>query len=242
MTKKKRATTKSATTLKREISALRHTLDQVWAVLVDVDDASLREEALDAVDQACEIMAADWPDDFEITDEVSPKVQKQIDVEAELNKLVEEAGQTEDWSKRAEFFRKALSIEAGITQQYIDQQIEQMTPEEYRDLALRLLWMIGAVTAKTPIDYKEQADRLIASLKEFKKSLPRKRGPEPSVVVSEAMKIRDTERKSFKEIYDHLFPVYGEKMRNLTPNTLSDRVRSRRSRLRRSKKPDQSTP
>jgi hypothetical protein len=242
VTTKKRATTKSAASLKREISALRRTLDQVWAVLVDVDDASLKEEALDAVDQACEIMAADWPDDFEITDEVSAKVQKQIDVEAELNKLVEEAEQTEDWSKRAEFFRRALSIEAGITEQYIDQQIERMTQEEYRDLALRLLWMIGAVTAKTPIDYKEQADRLITSLKEFKKSFPRKRGPEPSAVVSEAMKIRDTERKSYKEIYDHLFPVYGEKMGNLTPYTLSARVRSRRSRLRRSKKPDQSTP
>lgn len=242
MATKRRSKPKSAASVKREIAALRLTLNQVWAALVDIDDASIREQALDAIDEACEIMAADWPDDFEITDEVSPKVQKQIDVEAALNKLVEEAGQTEDWSKRAEFFRKALSIEAGITEQYIDQQIEQMTPEEYRDLALRLLWMIGAVTAKTPIDYKEQADRLIASLKEFKKSFPRKRGPEPSAVVSEAMKIRDTERKSYKEIYDHLFPVYGEKMRNLTPNTLSARVRSRRSRLRRSKKPDQSTP
>lgn len=242
MTTKKRAKLESAASLKREIAALRRTLDQVWAVLVDVDDASLREEALDAVDQACEIMAADWPDHFEITDEVSPKVQKQIDVEAERNKLVEEAGQTENWSRRAEFFRKALSIEAGITEQYIDQQIEQMTPEEYRDLALRLLWMLGAVTAKTPIDYKEQAERLIASLKEFKKSFPRKHGPEPSPAVSEAMKIRDSENKPYKEIYDRLFPMYGEEMRNLTPDTLSARVRSRRSRLRRTNKSDQQTP
>ena len=242
MATKGRSKSKSAASLKREIAALRRTLDQVWAVLVDVDDASLREEALDAVDQACETMAADWPEDFEITDEVSTKVQKQIDVEAELNKVVEEAGQTEDWSKRAEFFRKALSIEAGITEDSINQQIEQMTPEEYRDLALRLLWMIGAVTAKTPIDYKEQADRLMATLKEFKKSIPRKHGPEPSPVVSEAMKIRDSENKPYKEIYDHLFPMYGEEMRNLTPDTLSARVRSRRSRLRRPKKSSQQTP
>src|SRR4029077_8029284 len=90
MTTKKPTKSKSAASLKREIAALRLTLDQVWSALVDVDDASLREEALDAVDQACEVMAADWPDDCEITDEVSAKVQKQIDVEAELNKLVEE--------------------------------------------------------------------------------------------------------------------------------------------------------
>jgi len=242
VTTKKRATTKSAASLKREIAALRLTLDQVWSALVDLDDASLREEAIDAVDEACEVMATDWPDHFEITDEVSQRVQKQIDLETQLNKLVEEAEQTEDWSQRAILFRKALTLEAGVTEEYIQQQIEQLPPEQYRELALRSLWMIGAVTAKTPIDFKEQADRLIATLKEYKKSFARKRGPKPSAVVTEAMKIRDTERKSYKEIYDHLFPVYGEKMRNLTPNTLSARVRSRRSRLRRSKKRDQSTP
>ena len=172
---------------------------------MEVEDASLREEALDAVDQACEIMTADWPDDFEITDEVSPKVQRQIDLEAQLTKLVEEAEQTEDWNQRAILFRKALTLEAGVTEQYIEQEIEQLPPQEYRELALRLLWMIGAVTAKTPINYKEQADRLITTLKEFKKSLPRKHGPEPSAVVSEAMKIRDSENKPYKEIYDHLF-------------------------------------
>lgn len=242
MTTKKRATTRSAASLKGEVAALRRTLDQVWNALVNIDDASLREEALDAVDQACEMMAADWPDDFEITDEVSPKVQKQIDLEAQLNKLVEEAQQTEDWNQRAMLFRKALTLETGVTEQYIEQQIEQLRSEEYRELALRSLWMIGAVTATTPINYKEQADRLIATLKEFKKSLPRKHGPEPSPVVSEAMKIRDSENKPYKEIYDHLFPMYEEQMRNLTPDTLSARVRSRRSRLRRSKKPDQSLP
>jgi hypothetical protein len=237
MATKERAKTKSAASLKREVAALRRTLDQVWAVLVDVDDASLREEALDAVDEACEIMAADWPDDFEITDEVGPKVQRQIDLEAQLTKLVEEAEQTENWNQRAILFRKALTLEAGVTEQYIEQEIEQLPPQEYRELALRLFWMIGAVTAKTPINYKEQADRLITTLKEFKKSLPRKHGPKPSAVVSEAMKIRDLENKPYKEIYDHLFPMYGEQMRNLTPDTLSARVRSRRSRLRRSKKP-----
>jgi hypothetical protein len=47
----------------REIAALRSTLAQVWAALVDIDDPSLREEAIDAVDDACEIMAADCPED-----------------------------------------------------------------------------------------------------------------------------------------------------------------------------------
>ncbi len=70
---------------------MRSTLAQVWAALVDIDDASLREEAIDAVDDACEIMVADWPEDFEITDEVSAKVQQQIDLEVQLNKLVKEA-------------------------------------------------------------------------------------------------------------------------------------------------------
>lgn len=239
---KGRSQSKSAASLKREIAALRLTLDQVWAALVDIDDASQKDEALDAVDEACEIMAGDWPDDFEITDEVSQRVQKQIDLEAQLNKLVEEAEQTEDWSQRAMLFRKALTLEAGLTEEYIQEQIEQLPLEQYGELALRSLWMIGAVTAKTPIDYKEQADRLIATLKEFKNTFPRKHGPEPSPVVSEAMKMRDTENKPYKEIYAHLFPRYPEEMRNLTPDTLSARVRSRRSRLRRPKKSDQHTP
>lgn len=139
-------------------------------------------------------------------------------------------------------FRKALTLEAGLTEEYIQQQIEQLLPEQYRELALRSLWMIGAVTAKTPIDYKEQADRLITTLKEFKKSFPRKHGPEPSPVVSEAMKMRDSENKPYKEIFAHLFPRYRDEMSNLTPDTLSARVRSRRSRLRRAKKSDQPTP
>lgn len=100
--------------MKREIAALRSTLAQVWAALVDIDDASLREEAIDAVDDACEIMAADWPEDFEITDEVSAKVQQQIDLEVQLNKLVKDAEGTEDWSQRAALFRKAMAIEAGV--------------------------------------------------------------------------------------------------------------------------------
>lgn len=100
MATKKPTKSKSAASFKREIAALRRTLDQVWAVLVEVDDASLREEALDAVDEACEVMATDWPDHFEITDEVSQKVQRQNELEAQLNKLVEEAEQTEDWSER----------------------------------------------------------------------------------------------------------------------------------------------
>lgn len=238
MSKTKSSKSRSAPSLKREIAALRSTLVQIWAALVDIDDASAREEALDAVDEACEAMAADWPNDFEITDEVSAKVQQQNALEAQLNKLVEEAEQTEDWSQRAVLFRKGLTLEAGVTEQYIEQQIENLPAQEYRDLALRSLWMIGAVTAKTPIDYKVQVDRLIATLKEFRKSFPRKHGPEPSPVVSEAMKIRDTENSPYKEIYDRLVPTYGEEMRNLTPITLSARVRSRRSRLRRPKKPD----
>jgi hypothetical protein len=242
MSQTRSSKSKSDRSLKTEIRALRSTLTRVWAALVDVDDASQRDEALDAVDEACEIMAANWPDDFEITDEVSPNVQKQIDLEAQLAKLVEEAEQTEDWNQRAILFRKALTLEAGVTEQYIEQQIEQLPLQEYKDLALRSLWMIGAVTAKTPIDFKDQADRLIAILKEFRQSFPRKHGPEPSVVVSEAMKIRDTENRPYKEIYDRLFPTYGEEMRNLTPDTLSARVRSRRSRLRRAKKPDQQVP
>lgn len=239
MVKRKNKDPKSVTHLKKEIAALRTTLERVWASLVEIDDASSREEALDSVDIACEIMSADWPDDFAITDEVSPKVQKQIDLEAQINKLVEEAEQTEDWGRRAILFRKALTLETGITEEYIEQQIEQLPAQEYRELALRSLWMIGAVTAKTPIDYKEQADRLITTLNEFRKSFPRKRGPDPSPLVSEALKIRDTENKPYKEIYDRLVPTYGAEMRNLTPSILSARVRSRRSRLRKSKAPDQ---
>ncbi len=86
----------SIRSLRAEIAALRSTLSNVWASLVDIDDASSREEAIDAADEACEIMAADWPGDFEITDEISPKVQQQIDLELQLNRLVQEAEQTED--------------------------------------------------------------------------------------------------------------------------------------------------
>jgi hypothetical protein len=225
--------------LKKEIAALRSTLGRVWAVLVDIDEASSQEETLDAVDETCEIMAADWPEDFEITDEVSSKVQHQLDLEEQLEILAKEAGQTDDWSRRAAFFRKFLAINGGVDEQYIEEQVEQLPPQEYRDLARRFLWLIGAVTAKTPIDFKKEADKLITTLKEVKKEFPRQHGPQASPVISEAMKIRDIEKKSYKEIYDRLFPMYGEEMRNLTPATLSARVRSRRSKLRRSKKPDQ---
>jgi hypothetical protein len=235
MSKTKSSKSKSENTLKREIRALRSTLNRVWATLVDIDEATPVEEVLDAIDEACEIMAADWPNDFEITDEVSSNVQQQIDLEDQLNKLVEEAQQTDDWSARAVLFRRSLALGGDLTDEHIEQQIQQLTPDDYRDLALRYLWLMGAVTAPTPIDYKDQADRLIRTLKEFKKSLPRKHGPEPSPVISEALRIRDTENKSYKEIYYRLIPMFGEAMRNLTPITLSARVRSRRSRLRRSK-------
>src|SRR5882757_6074240 len=114
-----------------------------------------------------------------------------------------------------------------------------MPAEEYRDLALRFLWLIGAITARNPIDFKNETDKLIMTLKEFKKTLPRKHGPRASPVISEAMKIRDTEKRPYKEIYEQLVPTLGEQMRNLTPASLSARVRSRRSRDKRSKKPDQ---
>lgn len=239
MSAAKRPKLRSVRSLKREIAALRSTLAQVWAALVDIDDASLREKAIDAVDDACEIMAADWPEDFEITDEVSSGVQRQIDLAAQIDKLAQEAEQTQDWSRRAALFRKAIAIEADVDERYIEQQVEQMPADEYRDLALRFLWLIGAITAKNPISFKEEADRLITTLKEFKKTFPRKHGPQASPVISEAMKIRDTEKRSYKEIYDQLVPTHGEQMRNLTPASLSDRVRSRRSRDKRSKKSDQ---
>ncbi len=129
-----------------------------------------------------------------------------------------------------------------MDEQHIELQIEQLPSDEYRDLALRFLWLIGAITAKTPIDYKDQTDRLIATLKEHRKSFPRRHGPQVSPVISEAMKIRDTEKRPYKEIYDRLVPTYSDEMRNLTPMTLSARVRSRRSRLRRSKKQSQRMP
>jgi hypothetical protein len=185
-------------------------------------------------------MAADCPNDFEITNEVSPKVQQQIDLENQVNKLVGEAQRTDNWGTRAVLFRRFLALVAGLSDEQFEQQIQQLTPDEYRDLALRNLWLIGAITAPTPIDYKDQTDRLIRTLKEFKKSLPRKHGPEPSPVILEAVRIRDTENKSYKEIYNRLIPIFGEEMRNLTPVTHSARVRTRRSRLRRSRNSDQS--
>lgn len=130
--------------MKREITALRSTLAHVWAALVDIDDASLREEAVDAVDDACEIMAADWPEDFELTDDVTQKVQQQIDLETQLNNLAKEAEQTEDWSRRAALFREVMAIEAGVDEQYIEQQVEKLPANEYRNLALHFLWLIGA--------------------------------------------------------------------------------------------------
>ena len=238
MSAAKRTKSKSVRSLKREITALRSTLAEVWAALVDIDDASLREKAIDAVDDACEIMAADWPEDFEITDEVSSEVQRLIELEAQIEKLAQEAEQTEDWSERAALFRKAIAIEANVDERYIEQQVEQMPSDEYRNLALRFLWLIGAITARKPINFKGEADKLISTLKEFKKTLPRKHGREASPVISEAMKIRDVENRSYKEIYDQLIPTYGEQMRNLTPASLSARVRSRRSRLRRSTNSD----
>lgn len=238
----KRTKSKSVRSLKREISALRSTLEQVWATLVDIDDASLREEAIDAVDDACEVMAADWPEEFEITDEVSSRVQRQIDLEAQIEKLAQEAEQTQDWSRRAALFRKTISIVANVDELYIEQQVVQMPSDKYRNLALHFLWLIGAITAKNPIDFKEEAERLITTLKAFKKTLPRKHGPQASPVISEAMKIRDNENRSYKEIYDRLVPTYGEQMRNLTPTSLSARVRSRRSRERQSRSPAQGQP
>ncbi len=82
---------------------------------------------------------------------------------------------------------------------------------------------MGAITAKNPNSFKEEAERLI-TLKEFKKTLPRKHGPQAGPVISEAMKIRDTEKSSYKDIYDQLVPTFGEQMRNLTPVSLSARV------------------
>ncbi len=240
MSKIKSSKSKSESGLKKEIRDLRSTLNRIWAALVYIDEATPMEETLDAIDEACEIMAADWPDDFEITDEGSSNVQRQIDLENQLNKLIEEAQQTEDWDARAVLFRRSLALGAGVTDKHIEQQIQQLTPDDYRDLALRYLWLMGAITATTPIDYKDQADRLIRTFKEFKKSLPRKHGPEPSPVISEALRIRDSENKSYKEIYNRLIPIFGEDMRNLTPVTLSARVRSRRSRVKRSKNSDQS--
>ena len=242
MSAAKRTKSRSIRSLKREITALRSTLAEVWAALVDIDDASLREKAIDAVDDACEIMAADWPADFEITDEVSVEAQRLIELETQIEKLAQEAEQTEDWGERVALFRKAIAIEANVDEQYIEQQVEQIPAEEYRNLALRFLWLIGAITARNPINFKGEADKLISTLKEFKKTLPRKHGPEASPVISEAMKIRDAENRPYKEIYDQLIPTYGEQMRNLTPASLSARVRSRRSRQRRSKNSDQKQP
>jgi hypothetical protein len=235
---KKSAKPRSIASLKREIAALRSTLDNVWAVLVDIDEANTQEEAVDAIYKACEVMAADWPDDFEITDEVSSRVQEQIDLEERFNVLAEKAEATEDWGQRAIFFREALAIQFGVDEQYIERQIEQLSPQDYLEIVSRYLWLVGALTAKAPINYREVADRLIKTLKEYKKTLPRKHGPEGSPIVTEALKIREKEKKPYRDIYNQLLPKYGEQMinKNLTPKILGERVRSRRSRLRKSKK------
>jgi hypothetical protein len=202
---KKKAKPRSAASLKREIAALRSTLEGVWAALVDIDsDASSREEAIDAVDNACEIMAADWPDDFEIIDEPSPAAREQAELEERLNKLAEESRQTEDLGKKAELFRKALAVQLGVDEQYIEQQIEQLSSQDYPQIASTFLWWIGALTAKAPINYRKEAERLITALKEFKKSLPRKHGPEESPIISEAMRMREEERKPYRIIFDLL--------------------------------------
>jgi hypothetical protein len=234
---KKPAKPRSTASLKREIAALRSTLDNVWAVLVDIDEANTQEEAVEAIYEACEIMASDWPDNFEITDEVSLNVQAQVALEEQLNELAQKAEATEDWSQRAMIFREAITLQFGLDKQYMEQQIEQLTPQEHLELASRYLWLMGALTAKAPINYREVADRLIKTLKEHKKTLPRKHGPEGSPVITEAMRIREKEKKPYKDIYDQLFPKYGEQMisKNLTPKILGERVRSRRSRLRRLK-------
>lgn len=130
MPAKKSAKPRSTASLKREIAALRSTLDNVWAALVDIDEANTQEEAVEAIYEACEIMAADWPDDFEITDEVSLKVQEQIALEEQLNGLAEKAEATEDWSQRAILFREAITLQFGLDKQYMEQQIEQLTPQE----------------------------------------------------------------------------------------------------------------
>jgi hypothetical protein len=231
---KKRAKPRSVASLRREIAALRSTLEDVWAALVDIDEANSQEEAVDAVYAACEIMAAAWPDDFEITDEFSPKVQEQIALEEQVNKLSEQAGQTEDWGKKVELFRKTLAIQFGVDESYLEQQIEQLSPEDYSEIAFRLLWLIGALTAKLPINYREEAKRFITALK---KPLPRKHGPEASPVITEAMRIRDEEKKPYRDIFAQLLPTFGDQMGNLNPKTLGERVRSRRSRERKLKTP-----
>jgi hypothetical protein len=235
---KKRANTKSTANLKREIAALRSTLDDVWAALVDIDEANTQEEAVDAVYNACEIMAADWPDDFEITDEFSPNVQEQIVLEGQLIKLAEEGEQTEDWGERVMLFRKALAIQLGVDADYIEQQIGQMPPQDYFQLASGFLWLMGALTAKAPINFRKEADRLLSAIREYKKSLPRKHGPAESPIISEALKIRKKEGKPYRIIFEQLAQKYGAEMMSkyLSPKVLGDRVRSRRSRLRRTKK------
>lgn len=235
MATKKNKKQKSAASLRREIAALHSTLDKVWEVLVDIDEATTQEEAVNAVYNACEIMAADWPDDFEMTDELSPKVQEQIELEEQLSKLAEEVDRTEDLSKKVMLSRKALAIQFGIDEQYLEQQIGQIPPEEYAQLAASALF--GLMVMST-INFRQETDHLITVLRGLKKAFPRKHGPAESPIVSEALSMRDNEGKPYRVIFDHLAQKYGEQMisQNLTPKTLADRVRSRRSRLRRSKK------
>lgn len=224
----------SASGLKKEVAALRSTLDNIWGALVDIDDASSREEALDAIDAACEVMAADWPNSFEITDELSPRVKEQVAREEQLNKLAEEAEKSEDMNERAILFRKALAVQLGIDEKQIEQQVKQLTPQEYLELMPGLFWLIASLTAGLPMNYRLEVDRLVSGLKEFKKTLPRKHGPDEDPIISEAQRIRDQENKPYKAIYVDLLDKYREQMlsRGITPEIIAKRVRSRRSRLK----------
>lgn len=230
---KKVTSKKSIRSLKKENDALRATLNGVWDCLVDIGDGSSQDETLDAIDSACEIMAADWPEDFQIDDEPSLVSSS---MEDELKELAERAAHTDDLNEKAVIVRKALALELGVDERQIGQQVEQMTPEEYVELAVTYFWFLTFMTAKLPMSYRKEVDKFIAALNTMKKSLPRKHGPASDPIISEALTLRESEGIPYSAIHSRLLSKYREQMisKGITPEILGKRVRSRRSRVKKS--------
>lgn len=167
--------------LRRDNKALRSTIDNIWDVLVDVDDSSSRDEALNAVDTACYTINTNFPADYHYINDESKPVQDQAAMYKSavetahkrmaqlMNISMAEYNKIQDPNALLPVARQLIAEDYGL-EKVPD---GSMSTEEYQSTVAYYFVMTVLFSAKLPFDLRKEMRRYIAELNEIKKAFPK---------------------------------------------------------------------
>jgi hypothetical protein len=218
--------------LKRENERLRDAIDSVWGELVDIDQYSARDDAINAVDSACDVIITALPRDYHWTgEEPQPPdqaaiFQQSVDVDNKrMAKAMgisdEEFAEIKDANVLVPTWRKIVAEDFGVAEALSD-----ISEEDYKGMVAYSFILTVLFAVKIPLDLRVEMERYSRVLNEMKKDFPKKtRQPGDDVRVALDMLAKGNK-------YSTIYPMAIAGWNKMSPRERSEARRKLKEKVR----------